>query len=594
MSSFTFPEAIAAVESWLDGAGSFFATKVAAAKSARKLEWDIALHAEGYPVEFVRVSLGPLFPALPCELYVSPDLCLAIPHIEEDGRVCLGEACAPDDFNEPVAAVARAINRFKKELLERCSNEQWRESQLNEERLSYWSRFCDRRQKAPRGRPRPRTTFVSIEHVDRSAEGRIAAFIPKGSRHRRFHTQVITQNNIDPLELAARHMFSAGTVVKGNALFVRLPVGFSWTPSTWPQNFVDLAALVQSATDGTVSVTEWLMGTGWHDRSPGAVELLSKNKVPDGTKPLVVILCHGQEMYGYQISQSTVSRVTAPHAAPIKLARIDPSWSLTRDHGDDVFNRRKQKRILVLGAGSLGSPIIDILARSGIGTLDVVDGQLLEAANVSRHTLGLDAILQTKASALASRIRKQVPGVCITGFASDARPWCARHCTPGKYDLIIDLTAESSVRSFLAYTREKAFGNVPLIHAWVEPYCAAAHVVATVESLHWPSDDSARTQVNVADYSSADVRIRLPACSDGFHVYGSADITQAAGFAAERILNVLDEGLVESTVWSFVRTKAFFDVLAMPIITKPIVPSTGGPRDGVMLTRLLEDVMKGD
>lgn len=593
MPSFTFFEAVSAVESWLDGAGSSFATRVAAAKSAGKPQWDIDLRAEGYPVEFVRVSLGPLFPALPCELYVSPELCLEIPHIEEDGRVCLGEACVPEDFVQPVAAVTRAITRFKAELLERCSNQEWRESQLHEERLSYWSRFCDRRQKAPRGRPRPRTTFVSVEHVDRSAEGQVVAYIPKGSRHRRFHTQVITLNTTDPSELAARHMFNAGTVVKGSALFVRLPTEFPWTPSSWPQNFVDLTVLVQTATDGAVSLTDWLMRTGWHDRSPGAAELLRKNKIPDGTKPLVVVLCHGHEMYGYQISQSTVSYVTAPHAAPIKLARIDPSWSLTRDQAHDVFNLRQQKRILVLGAGSLGSPIIEMLARSGIGTVDVVDSQLLEAANVSRHALGLDSVLQTKASALASRIRKQVPGVCITGFASDARTWCVRHSTPGKYDLILDLTAESSVRSFLAHTRKKVFGDVPLVHAWVEPYCAAAHVVATLESLPWPSDDSARTGVNVADYSSAEVRISLPACSDGFHPYGSADITQAAGFAAERILAIVDEAIVDSTVWSFVRTKAFFDALGMPIITKPIVPSTGGPRDGVMLTRLFKDVLKG-
>jgi len=57
---------------------------------------------------------------------------------------------------------------------------------------------------------------------------------------------------------------------------------------------------------------------------------------------------------------------------------------------------------------------------------------------------------------------------------------------------------------------------------------------------------------------------------------------------------MVDNGLLESTVWSSVRTRAFFDSLGLPITTQPIVPTTGGPRDGVMLTRLLEEVLRDE
>lgn len=592
MSSFSFPDAVIAVESWLDGAGSAFATKVARSQSAGTLEWNLDLKSLGYPAGFVRVVVGPLFPALPCELFVDPDLCLQLPHIEEDGRVCLGEASQPHDFNDPVGAVKLALERFKAELLELSSNKAWCEAQFHKERLSYWSRFCYLRQKSPRGRPRPRVSLASVPPVEAWAEGEVAAFIPKGSRHRRIRTQVITGNEANPAELAARHGFDNGTVVRGSALFIRLPIEFPWTPSTWPRTFLDLEMLVQSTTGGEKSVAAWLQSCGWHDKSPGATERLRKANLPEGTKPLVVVLCHGQEQYGYQISQSTVSLVTTPHAAPIKLVRIDPAWSLTRDRDLVAFTQRKQKTVLVLGAGSLGSPVIESLARSGIGTLHIVDSQLFEAPNISRHSLGMSSVLQGKATAIATRLQKEIPGLQIKGFGADARTWSAQHCQPGTYHLVLDLTAESAVRSFLAHTRNKLFGDTVVIHAWVEHFCAAFHVVATTTALPWPSDDPAGDQVNVADYSAASSRVQLPACSDGFHPYGSADIVQAAGFAAERILTVVDDGIAESTVWSFVRAQSFFDTLGMPIKTRKIVPNQGGPRDGVMLTRSMADVLK--
>lgn len=594
MSSFRFPAAVRTVESWLDGTANSFATKLTRNRTSTRLEWELDLRGQGYPIQTVRLRLDALFPAVPCELYVSADLCLQLPHVEEDGRVCLGEECQPADFDNPIEAVVRAITRFRTELLERSANLEWREAELHAERLSYWGRFCDQRQKSPRGRPRPRTTLVSMDKFDEWAQGQIAAFIPKNSRHHRIQTQVVTLGQADPSELACRYGFTPGTLLRGGAAFVRLPDDLKWSPLTWPKNFIELDHLVRAVTANEHSVVCWLEGCGWSNGAAEAEKISKTDKVVIGLKPLLVVLCHGTELYGYQITQPTVSLVTPPHAAPIKLKRIDPTWALTRDHATTTFNQRQEKRILVLGAGSLGSPIIDVLARAGVGTIDIVDSQIFDSPNVSRHLLGMSSLLQSKASAIATRLRKDVPGIQIRGFAEDARHWCAQNCTPGKYDLVVDLTAESSVRIFLAHTRTVLLGDSPVIHAWVEPYCAATHVVATTLAAPWPASDPAGTRVNAADYSAAQVRVDLPACSDGFHPYGSADILQAAGFSAERVLDIVDNGLVESTVWSSVRTRAFFESLSLPITTRPIVPTSGGPRDGAMLTRPLQEVLRDE
>jgi molybdopterin/thiamine biosynthesis adenylyltransferase len=593
VSVFRFPTAVQAVESWLDGPASSFATRLKRSSNSKTLEWELDLRAYGYPIETVRLRLSILFPAVPCELYVPAKLCLQLPHVEEDGKVCLDEVCQPADFEQPVAAVRRAVKRFKEELLQRSSNKEWCSAELHAERLSYWNRFCDRRQKAPHGRPRPRTTLVSMAEVDTWSEGQIAAFIPKGSRDRRIQTQVVTLGSADPVELAARHDFNAGTLVKGDALFVRLPEELRWSPQTWPQNFLELEALVR-ATTSEYSIAEWLSHKGWEVELEDEARRAKSDKIAIGTRPLLVVLCHGNELYGYQISQSVVSLVTLPHAAPVKLVRIDPRWALSRDHLSERLEQRRKKRVLLLGTGSLGSPVADVLARAGVGILDIVDSEVFESENVSRHLLGMSSILRGKAASVAARIKKEVPGIEVRGHPRDARTWCAENCTPGRYDLVIDLTAESSVRIFLAHTRAVLLGNTPVIHAWVEPHCAATHVVATTISEPWPASDPAGAKVNAADYSAAKIRVDMPACSAGFHPYGSADILQAAGFSAERILDVLDTGLASSTIWSSVRSQEFFETLHGPIATRPLVPAAGGARDGVMMTRPLKTVLQDE
>lgn len=85
--------------------------------------------------------------------------------------------------------------------------------------------------------------------------------------------------------------------------------------------------------------------------------------------------------------------------------------------------------------------------------------------------------------------------------------------------------------------------------------------------------------------------MQLPACGTGFHPYGAADAFQAAGFTAERIIAVLDGQVAESTVWSWVRTKSFFDSLDVDVQPSQLVPREGSRFDSVMLTRHYRQVV---
>lgn len=590
-----FESASFAVQEWLDrGAGSGSVTRDTKVRIENGCAWDIDLYDDTLPIKAVRLMLPPDFPASPCELYVSRDYFLKLPHIEADGHVCLGAASIPEDYDAPVAAVARAFAALKDKLLLPAADAAWVSEQFHDERASYWAQWCQSRRKAAEHRPVPNQTYVDVGKLGTWATGGIAGYVPGSSKHRRYSLQVAA--TVDPYELSARHRWADGTLVRGSALFVRLANTTNWTPSTWPKTFEALDALVAEATGHEVSLAHWVNTTGWaDDLAPQKLKKKTRRShpkdAPPGQRPMLVVLVHGSVMFGYQLYGSAMPKLQPPAVEPVHITRVDADWALARDHDLEVLHARRKKRVLLLGAGSLGSPLARALARAGLGHLDIVDSQLMEAENTSRHELGLADVGHGKARRLAEQIMKDVPGITARGFLADASTWTMKNCKPGLYDLIIECTAESSVRTFMSHMRTVLFGDSPVIHAWTEPLCSAAHVVLSQPAVPWPDTDPADDLVNASDLSAHDTRVKVAACAGGFHPYGAADIELVAAFSAERVISVLDDMSHASTVWSWIRSSAYFDALPVAPNMRPIVPSSSSKFDSSTTTRELAAVL---
>ena len=386
----------------------------------------------------------------------------------------------------------------------------------------------------------------------------------------------------------------------GEALLVRLDPNLQWTPRTWPDSFEAIEALVAEATNQELSLSDWLKVVGWDAPSVPPSKKTRRHegphqypKSPPPQRPTLVVFLHEGTLFGFQLFKPLLPGLTAPAVEPVRLTRVDSSWALARDQDQSVLRERRKRRVLLLGCGSLGSPLAKALSRSGIGVLDIVDAQLMETENTSRHELGLGEVGKTKARGLADRLRAEVPGFSVEGHCENVQTWCKSHCKPGDYDLVVECTAESSVRTYLAHERFRLFGAVPLVHAWVEPLCSAGHVVLSQPETPWPADDPADSHVNASNLSASDTLIHPPACAAGFHPYAAADVQQVAAFAAERILGVLDELSLPSTVWSWVRSSAFFDAVGASAELRSIVPRSSSKWDSVTLTRDLLSVLEG-
>jgi molybdopterin/thiamine biosynthesis adenylyltransferase len=75
-----------------------------------------------------------------------------------------------------------------------------------------------------------------------------------------------------------------------------------------------------------------------------------------------------------------------------------------REIGGAGQTRLKAARVLVIGAGGIGSPAIQYLAAAGVGTLAIVDDDRVDLSNLQRQTLfATSGIGRPKAAAAAER-----------------------------------------------------------------------------------------------------------------------------------------------------------------------------------------------
>lgn len=74
--------------------------------------------------------------------------------------------------------------------------------------------------------------------------------------------------------------------------------------------------------------------------------------------------------------------------------------------------RLKQARVLVVGTGGLGSPVLQYLVAAGIGTIGMVDFDVVEASNLQRQVLfTMDDVGKPKVEAAKERLQAQNPYV---------------------------------------------------------------------------------------------------------------------------------------------------------------------------------------
>lgn len=113
---------------------------------------------------------------------------------------------------------------------------------------------------------------------------------------------------------------------------------------------------------------------------------------------------------------STLAPLVEPRLTltPEQAARYARHFTLP-GVGAEGQSRLAGARVLSIGAGGLGSPVLLYLAAAGVGTLGVIDDDAVDSSNLQRQIIHADTATGTaKTESAAVSIRRLNPGVTVT------------------------------------------------------------------------------------------------------------------------------------------------------------------------------------
>ena len=97
-------------------------------------------------------------------------------------------------------------------------------------------------------------------------------------------------------------------------------------------------------------------------------------------------------------------------------------------------------RVLVVGAGGLGCPVLQYLTAAGVGELGVIDDDLVEESNLQRQVLyGTSSLGLNKAKAAKKRLEDLNPSIVIHAYSEKLSISNAISLFE-KYNIIVDGT----------------------------------------------------------------------------------------------------------------------------------------------------------
>ena len=191
---------------------------------------------------------------------------------------------------------------------------------------------------------------------------------------------------------------------------------------------------------------------------------------------------------------------------------VEPAATLTReevarysrhliipDLGVDGQKRLKNAKVLVIGAGGLGSPTLLYLAAAGVGTIGIVEFDVVDESNLQRQIIhGQSDIGRSKAQSARESVLEVNPLVTVNLHEFRLEPDNAVELFE-QYDLILDGTDNFATRYMVndaAY-----FLGIPYVWGSIYRFDGQA-------SVFWPhatTEDGARALEYVKGFGSVTV-----------------------------------------------------------------------------------------
>jgi len=167
------------------------------------------------------------------------------------------------------------------------------------------------------------------------------------------------------------------------------------------------------------------------------------------------------------------------HLNPDEVARYARHIVLA-EIGGAGQQRLKSARVLVIGAGGLGSPVLSYLAAAGVGLLGVIDDDMVSLSNLQRQILhDTDTVGMAKTESAKRALKRLNPHTRVVTHEMRLTEDNAVDIVTG-YDMVVDGSDSFETRYLLADTCETL--KIPLVTAAVGRFDGSITVLTPYET----------------------------------------------------------------------------------------------------------------
>lgn len=455
---------------------------------------------------------------------------LTWPHIEQDGLICIAPDNVAIDPDDPAGVAAWLLGQAC-ELIEKLIRGEC-DQDFRDEILSYWN------YKANHTGPK---IISLIDPAPPSREVRIW-------RGTSFY--LIAENEADirrwliNLTGSAPKHFSAEPAAV--VWFDRVPL-----PAEYPETGL---GFYRSAS-ASHQVAGEILGTLASERPKKLVALVG---FPTANGPALGGVIVKPRISSPHGAADQLNKGFRPNKVPAKLllARYFGQSVLTRgtvergDHAwihgrgqDERAASLKGKTVAIVGCGSVGGAIAVALAQAGVGHIHLTDFDIMKWENVGRHVLGAVHVGQSKAQALATKLRAEFPHISVEPHLADMHMMLrSKTDILDDSELIISATGSWPAETALDFWQSERQSASPIVYAWTEAHACAGHAVlipAGPARFRDGFDATGRPNLHMTAWPTGSTEHREPACGAVYQPYGPIELGFINCLASELVLDAL-------------------------------------------------------
>lgn len=284
-----------------------------------------------------------------------------------------------------------------------------------------------------------------------------------------------------------------------------------------------------------------------------------KYRVKKYTQNIVLELPNdeGNILFGFIVYFNNNNKMNKMFSS-VKLVR---QINITRNDYDFLLSRcgstpsLREKRVLLLGCGSVGGFLANNLCQMGVTQIDLLDSDIFTSENVHRHFMGFDTLQNAeinKADLLKSTLEGKYAYLDVDSLNYEDRTVEAVVLTNpqmlSSYDLVISALGEPTLNLEINRLIIENNINTPFMVCFNEPYGIGGHVITTNLS----SESCLRCFYSEIGSGSVvpflgslvqpgqNFKRSLSGCSGIFVPYSTLDSQQTAIYAARKAVDVLN------------------------------------------------------